>query len=241
MIVIPAIDLKDGKCVRLLQGRKEDATVYSDNPVATALRWQAAGAGLIHIVDLDGAFTGSQRNLESIKNIRKTVTVEIQLGGGIRDLNTMEMLFSLGINRVVLGTAAVENPGLVKEACRFYPKMVFVGLDAKDGMAAVRGWVQNTSYQAKDLAKKMESLGAGGIIYTDISKDGMLTGPNINATREIVSAVGIPVIASGGVSSLADIKRLMEIKGLRGVITGKAIYTGSINLAEAIRLGAEAI
>ncbi|MDP2167255.1 MAG: 1-(5-phosphoribosyl)-5-[(5-phosphoribosylamino)methylideneamino]imidazole-4-carboxamide isomerase [Thermodesulfovibrionales bacterium] len=236
MLVIPAIDLKDGLCVRLLQGRKEDATVYADNPAEVALRWESLGAKLIHIVDLDGAFTGSQRNLESIKGIRQAVKAELELGGGIRDLKTVRELIRLGINRVILGTAAVKDPELLREACRSFPGQVLVGIDAKGGMAAVKGWVEVTGVRAKGLAEKMESYGAAGIIYTDISRDGMLTGPNIEATREIVQSVKIPVIASGGVSSLDDIKNLMGIKGLWGAITGKALYTGSLELKEAIRL-----
>lgn len=236
MLVIPAIDLKDGKCVRLIQGRKEDVTVYSDDPQATALKWESMGARLIHIVDLDGAFTGSQRNLESILTIRKAVKAELEVGGGIRDLKTIKHLISIGIDRVILGTSLIENPQLLKEASSAYPGKVLVGLDARDGMVAVKGWVESTPERAVGFAVRMASLGAGGIIYTDISRDGMLTGPNIDATREIVKSVSIPVIASGGVSSLNDIRKLMEVKGLWGVITGKAIYTGRIDLKAAIKL-----
>ena len=236
MLVIPAIDLKDGKCVRLLQGRKEDATVYSDDPAATARKWESLGAKLIHIVDLDGAFSGRQKNIESIIAIRKSVRAGLELGGGIRDMDRIEKLIALGINRVILGTVAVERPELVAEASKKFPGNIIVGIDAKDGMVAVKGWVEVSAVAAKELAKKMEQLGAAGIIYTDISRDGMLTGPNIEATREIVEAVKIPVIASGGVSSIDDIKRLMDIKGLWGAITGKAIYTGKLDLKEAITL-----
>lgn len=236
MIVIPAIDLKDGKCVRLLQGRSEDMTVYSDDPVSTALRWQSMGASLIHIVDLDGAFSGSQKNIDSIIRIRQAVGAKLQLGGGIRDLKTIERLLGLGIDRVILGTVAIENPSIVEEASREFPQSILVGIDAKDSLVAVKGWVEVSRVRAVELAKKMEGLGAAGIIYTDIARDGMLTGPNIEATQEIVSSVGIPVIASGGVSSIEDIKRLKEIKGLWGAITGKAIYTGLLNLKEAIEL-----
>ncbi|MBI4823341.1 MAG: 1-(5-phosphoribosyl)-5-[(5-phosphoribosylamino)methylideneamino]imidazole-4-carboxamide isomerase [Nitrospirae bacterium] len=236
MLIIPAIDLKDGHCVRLIQGRKDDVTVYSYDPVATALRWESLGAKLIHIVDLDGAFTGSQKNLESIIAIRKAVKAELEVGGGIRDLNTIKELISFGIERVILGTSTIENPALIEEASKAYPGNVLVGLDARDGMVAVKGWVEATSKRAVEVAIRMASLGAGGIIYTDISRDGMLTGPNISAVREIVSAVEIPVIASGGVSSLNDIRKLMEVNGLWGVITGKAIYEGNLDLKEAIRL-----
>ncbi|HCL82090.1 MAG TPA: 1-(5-phosphoribosyl)-5-((5-phosphoribosylamino)methylideneamino)imidazole-4-carboxamide isomerase, partial [Nitrospiraceae bacterium] len=228
MIVIPAIDLKDGKCVRLLQGKKEDATVYSDDPASTAKKWEACGAKLLHVVDLDGAFTGSQKNIDGIKKIRGAVNMEIEVGGGIRDMERIDLLVSIGINRVILGPVAVEKPELVKEACGKYPGRVLVGIDAKNGLVAVKGWVEVTEVKAKDLAVRMQNNGAAGIIYTDISKDGMMTGPNIEATREMVESLNIPIIASGGVSSINDIKNLSGIKGLWGAITGKAIYSGAI-------------
>lgn len=234
MLIIPAIDLKDGRCVRLLQGRAEAVTVFSDNPVEVALRWQEMGARLIHIVDLDGAFSGTQKNLEVIKEIRKAVDVEIELGGGIRDMERIERLINLGINRVILGTVVIENPEFVKEASRAFPQRIIAGIDAKDGLVAIRGWVEVTNLKALDVARRMEDYGVWGIIYTDISRDGMLVGPNIEATRQMVEAVDIPVIASGGVSSLEDIERLRQIRGLWGVITGKALYTGAIDLREAI-------
>ncbi|MFA5353611.1 MAG: 1-(5-phosphoribosyl)-5-[(5-phosphoribosylamino)methylideneamino]imidazole-4-carboxamide isomerase [Thermodesulfovibrionales bacterium] len=236
MIIIPAIDLKEGLCVRLLQGKKEDATVYSDDPVATALRWQSMGARLIHIVDLDGAFTGDQKNIESIMKIRKALSIEMEVGGGIRDMARIDSLISLGVNRVIIGTAAIENPELVQEAARKYPGKVWIGIDAKNSLVAVKGWVEVTHTLACDLAGKMQAYGAAGIIYTDISKDGMMTGPNIEATRRMVEALKIPVIASGGVSSLEDLRNLMEIEGLWGAITGKALYSGSLDLKEAIAL-----
>lgn len=234
MIIIPAIDLKDGKCVRLLQGRKEDITVYSDNPVEVALKWQSLGASLIHIVDLDGAFTGEQKNIHSIKNIIQSVQIPIQLGGGIRDIKRIDFILNLGIKRVIIGTSAIENPHMVKEASKLFGDSIFVGIDAKNGFAAVKGWVQLTEIRAIELAKKMQDYGASGIIYTDISKDGMLIGPNIEATQQLVSSIDIPVVASGGVSSIEDIKALNKIEKLWGVITGKALYTGAINLKEAI-------
>lgn len=240
MIVIPAIDLKDGLCVRLLQGKKEDATVYSDDPASTAQKWESYGARLLHVVDLDGAFTGNQKNIESIRKIRQVVNMDIEVGGGIRDLERIDLLISIGINRVILGTVAIENPEIVKEACKKYPHRVLVGIDAKDGFVAVKGWVEVTHVSAKELALKMQDIGVAGIIYTDISKDGMMTGPNIEATREIVETVHVPVIASGGVSSLDDIRRLKEIKGLYGVITGKALYSGAIDLREALKIADEA-
>jgi phosphoribosylformimino-5-aminoimidazole carboxamide ribotide isomerase len=236
MIIIPAIDLKDGECVRLLQGRKEMVTSYSNDPVAVAKRWVEEGATLIHIVDLDGAFSGTQKNLESIKKIRKAVDVPLEAGGGIRDMDRIEEIISTGIDRVILGTSAVKNPELVKNASEKYPGRIFVGIDARDGNVAVKGWEEITEIDALEFALKVQEIGAAGIIYTDISRDGMLTGPNIEATRAMAEVLEIPVIASGGISSLDDIKKLMDISGLWGAITGKALYTGKVSLSEAIRL-----
>lgn len=236
MLIIPAIDLKEGQCVRLLQGRKDDSTVYSDDPVATARKWQSYGAKLLHVVDLDGAFTGDQKNLESILQIRKGVAMEIEVGGGIRDLARIDQLLGLGIDRIILGTVAVEKPELVKEACTKYPGRVLIGIDAKNGFVAVKGWVEVTKVLAADLARQMQDAGSAGIIYTDIAKDGMLAGPNIEATAALVRSLSIPVIASGGVSSLDDIRRLCAIPNLFGAITGKALYSGAIDLGEAIRI-----
>ncbi len=236
MLVIPAIDLKAGKCVRLRQGRKDSATVYSDDPSATARLWESCGATFLHVVDLDGAFTGNQKNIESIRRIREAVKMDIEVGGGIRDMERIDLLISIGINRVILGTVTIEKPELVKEACKKYPGRVLVGIDAKNGFVAVKGWVEVTHVEAKELALSMQDYGAAGIIYTDISKDGMMTGPNISAMEEMVKTVSIPLIASGGVSSLEDIRDLMGIKGLWGVITGRAIYSGSLDLKEAIKL-----
>lgn len=236
MLVIPAIDLKGGKCVRLLQGREDAVTVYSDDPVSTARLWESCGAKLLHVVDLDGAFTGEQKNLEAISKIRGAVTMEMEVGGGIRDLEKIEELFSTGIDRIILGTAAIEKPGLLHDACKRFPGHILVGIDARDGKVAVKGWVEVTEVDAKTLAKEAEKTGAAGIIYTDISTDGMMAGPNVGAMEEMVKQVSVPVIASGGVSSLNDVRRLMEIGGLWGVITGKAIYSGAIDLREAIKL-----
>ncbi len=222
--------------MRLLQGREEDVTVYSDDPAATARRWEAAGAELIHIVDLDGAFTGEQKNIEAVKAIRDAVSADLELGGGIRDMERIDFLVSLGIDRVILGTVAAENPALVKEACAKYPGRIVIGIDARDGKVAVKGWVELTSHDAKEFAKTMESHAAAGIVYTDISRDGMLTGPNIGTTKEIADSLDIPVIASGGIKSLEDVKNLLEAGGIWGAITGKAIYSGSLNLIEAIGL-----
>ena len=236
MIIIPAIDLKDGFCVRLLQGRKEDATIYSDDPGSTAKRWEDCGAKLLHVVDLDGAFTGDQKNIESIKRIRESVSMDIEVGGGIRDMDRIDLLASIGINRIILGTIAIENPELVKQACQKHPGRILVGIDAKNGYVAVKGWVEMTGVKARDLAIQMQAHGVAGVIYTDIAKDGMMSGPNMEATREMVEGLDIPVIASGGISSLDDIKNLLKIKGVWGAITGKALYSGAIDLKKAIKI-----
>lgn len=238
MIVIPAIDLKDGKCVRLEQGLMDKDTVFNDNPCAQAKAWQDQGAELLHIVDLDGAFAGEPKNRTAIEAIVKSITIPSQLGGGIRDITTIEAYLSLGLSRVIIGTAAQRNPELVREACAKFPGNIVVGIDAKNGMVAVQGWAEVTDIAAVDLAKKFEGFGVSAIIYTDISRDGMLQGPNLEATKALAEAVAIPVIASGGVSSLKDIENLMAIEssGITGVITGKAIYTGAIKLAEAVAL-----
>lgn len=236
MIVIPAIDLKEGQCVRLFQGKRDAVTTYSNDPVAYAKYWESCGAELIHIVDLDGAFTGSQKNLNAIINIRKSVNARLQVGGGIRNSGDVMKLFSLGIDRVVIGTAAIENQEFVTHSCGRYPDRVLIGIDAKEGKVAIRGWEEVTSIDAVELAARLESTGTAGIVYTDISRDGTLTGPNIEAVKKMVDAINIPVIAAGGVSCLEDIKKLMEIKRLWGVITGKAIYSGTLDLREAIQL-----
>jgi phosphoribosylformimino-5-aminoimidazole carboxamide ribotide isomerase len=238
MIVIPAIDLKDGKCVRLEQGLMDKDTVFNDNPGAQARAWQDQGAELLHIVDLDGAFAGEPKNRSAIEAIVNSITIPSQLGGGIRDIATIEAYLSLGLSRVIIGTAAQRNPELVREACEKFPGKIIVGIDAKNGMVAVQGWAEVTDITAVDLAKKFEGFGVSAIIYTDISRDGMLQGPNLEATKALAEAVSIPVIASGGVSSLNDIENLMAIEssGVTGVITGKAVYTGAIKLEDAVEL-----
>lgn len=238
MIVIPAIDLKEGKCVRLEQGLMDKDTVFNDNPGAQAKVWQDQGAELLHIVDLDGAFAGEPKNRAAIEAIVKALSIPTQLGGGIRDIPTIEAYLDLGIDRVIIGTAAQRNPELVEEACKRFPGRIVVGIDAKNGMVAVQGWAEVTDITAVDLAMKFEGFGVSAIIYTDISRDGMMQGPNIEATRALAESVSIPVIASGGVSSLLDIRNLMAVEksGVTGVITGKAIYTGAIRLAEAVAL-----
>ena len=238
MIVIPAIDLKEGKCVRLEQGLMEKDTVFNDNPAAQGRAWQDQGAELLHIVDLDGAFAGEPKNRFAIEAILKAITIPAQLGGGIRDIATIEAYLAIGLSRVIIGTAAQRNPELVREACTKFPGRIVVGIDAKNGMVAVQGWAEVTDITAVDLARKFEGFGVSAIIYTDINRDGMLRGPNLEATRTLAESVSIPIIASGGVSSLKDIENLMAIEswGVTGVITGKAVYTGAISLSEAIAL-----
>ncbi|OGW31576.1 MAG: 1-(5-phosphoribosyl)-5-[(5-phosphoribosylamino)methylideneamino]imidazole-4-carboxamide isomerase, partial [Nitrospirae bacterium GWD2_44_7] len=211
-------------------------TIYSNDPASTARSWEECGAELLHVVDLDGAFTGSQKNLDAIIKIRKSVSIDIEVGGGIRDIKKIDELVTLGINRIILGTAVIEKPSLMKDACNKYPGRILAGIDAKDGKTAVKGWVEITGTDAKDLAREMKKVGAAGIIYTDISRDGMLSGPNIPAMKEMVETVSIPVIASGGVSSIKDLIALKEIQHLWGVITGKAIYSGAVDLKEAIKI-----
>jgi phosphoribosylformimino-5-aminoimidazole carboxamide ribotide isomerase len=236
MLIIPAIDLKEGKCVRLEQGLMDKATVYSDDPATTARHWESQGAELLHVVDLDGAFAGLPKNQDAIKAIRAAIKIPIEVGGGIRDLETIRTLVTIGIDRIILGTAAVENPDFVREACAAFPGRIIVGIDAKDGMVAIKGWAEVTAVTAVDLAKQMQEHGVIAIIYTDIKRDGMLTGPNIEATKALAEALHIPVIASGGVHTMKDIENLLTVRhsGVSGVITGKAIYSGSLDLKEAI-------
>jgi len=236
VIIIPAIDLKDGKCVRLLQGKQEEVTVYSDEPAAMAKHWVSLGAELLHVVDLDGAFTGEQKNFDKIKAVRDAIDIPIEIGGGIRNIERIEKLISLGVDRIIIGTSAAKNPDMVRRACEKFLNKVLVGIDAKGGKVAVKGWVEVTELDAIEFAQKMQEVGVAGIIYTDISRDGMLVGPNIDAMSKMVSSVNIPVIASGGVSRLDDIRSLKQIKDLWGVITGKALYEGALDLKQAIEI-----
>jgi len=233
MIVYPAIDIKDGKCVRLVQGRFDEATVYSGNPVEMALKFEQMGAQYIHVVDLDGARLGSPQNIPVISELAVRLGIPVQLGGGIRSMETIEIILCKGIERVILGTSAVNDQELVKKAMRSFGKNLAVAIDAKDGMVAVEGWARTSNFTAIGFAKKMEELGAKIIIYTDISRDGTLQGPNLKAMEEMVKAVGIDVIASGGVSCIQDIRDLKNT-GVSGVIVGKALYTGDVTLKEAI-------
>lgn len=233
MIIYPAIDIKDGKCVRLMQGNFELTTVYSNNPVDMALKWERLGAQHLHVIDLDGARIGKPENISIVGEMSEKLSIPLQLGGGIRTIETIEMVLSRGIQRIILGTGAVENTGLVEKALKMFGNSIVIGIDARDGMVAIEGWSKTSRFTAVDFAKKMEDLGTRTIVYTDISRDGMLTGPNLRAMEEMVKAINIEVIASGGVSKLQDIKDLKET-GVSGAIIGKALYTGDVDLAEAI-------
>jgi len=236
MIVIPAIDLKDGKCVRLAQGDFRRETVYSDHPAEVARRWQEQGAERIHVVDLDGSLAGSPRNREAVRDIVRAVSIPVELGGGIRDLDTVADYLRLGLRWVILGTAALRNPGMVREACRDFTDQIILGIDARDGMVSVQGWTETSAQTAVELTRSFADCGLAAVIYTDIKRDGMGTGVNIQATRSLAEATNIPVIASGGVSGLTDIERVLEIEdaGVIGVIAGRALYTGALSLAAAV-------
>lgn len=240
MLVIPAIDLKDGKCVQLQQGLMDKSTIFSEHPSEMARKWIDQGAKRLHLVDLNGAFSGKPINEAAIKSIVSEVNNEIpiQLGGGIRNLDTVENFLNSGVDSVIIGTAAVTNPGFLHEACFSFPGQIIVGLDAKDGDVAINGWEKMTGHNVIDLAQKFEDYGVESIIYTDIGRDGMLAGVNIDATVKLSASLKIPVVASGGVSNLDDIKALCEVAniGIRGVITGTAIYKGTLNFKEANEL-----
>ena len=243
MLIIPAIDLKDGHCVRLRQGVMEDATVFSEDPAAMARHWLDQGARRLHLVDLNGAFAGKPKNEAAVRSIVEAVglDVPIQLGGGIRDLETIERYLDIGVTYVIIGTAAVKVPGFLHEACDAFPGHVMVGLDAKGGKVAVNGWSKLTGHDVLDLAKRFEGYGVEAIIYTDIGRDGMLSGVNIPATVELACELTVPVIASGGITNLDDVRALCEVQdeGITGAITGRAIYEGTLNFAEAQKLADE--
>ncbi len=234
MILYPAIDLKDGQCVRLLRGEMAAATVFNDDPAAQARAFEAAGCEWIHLVDLNGAFAGAPVNASAVEAILAAISVPAQLGGGIRDLATIEAWLSKGLARVILGTVAVENPGLVREAARAFPGRVAVGIDARGGRVATKGWAEETDVEVTDLARAFEDAGIAAIVYTDIDRDGAMGGPNIAATEALARAVSIPVIASGGVSSLGDLIRLRDTGAIAGAISGRALYDGAIDLGEAL-------
>ncbi len=233
MEIIPAIDLRDGKCVRLYQGDYGMETVFSHDPVGTAMKWQSLGATRLHIVDLDGAASGNLQNLDIIAEIASAVLIPTQVGGGIREIKTIEKLFKNGVDRVILGTSAVEDPEMVKEACRRFNQSVIVGIDAREGKVATHGWQQETELGAVEFAQSMVKLGVRYFIYTDISRDGTLTEPNFSAIFELIDSTRFPVIASGGISSLIHLKVLNKL-GAAGAIIGKALYTGDINLKQAL-------
>jgi phosphoribosylformimino-5-aminoimidazole carboxamide ribotide isomerase len=235
MIIIPAIDLKNGKCVRLKQGKMDKSTTYSDDPAEVAENFEKTGVKRLHIVDLNGAFSGKPENMSSIKKIIEKCNMITELGGGIRDIPTIEKYFNIGINYIILGTVIVENKELVKAACKNFPEKIIAGIDAVNGKVAVKGWKEVTDIDAFELAKEMESLGIREIIYTDISRDGMQTGVNVDAVVKLQKKLNIPVIASGGVSNLDDIKILME-HNVYGVITGRAVYEGTLNLDKALEI-----
>src|SRR5687767_2920457 len=237
MLLIPAIDLKDGKCVRLEQGDMNSATTFGDNPAAMARRWLEAGARRLHLVDLNGAFAGKPVNEAAVKAIVREVgdQIPVQMGGGLRDLDIIERYLDDGLSYVIIGTAAVKNPGFLKDACTAFGGHVIVGLDAKDGKVATDGWSKLTGHEVIDLAKKFEDYGVEGVVYTDIGRDGMLTGINIEATVKLAQALSIPVIASGGLASIKDIEKLCEVEeeGIEGVICGRSIYSGALDFVQA--------
>ncbi|MEA5509302.1 1-(5-phosphoribosyl)-5-[(5-phosphoribosylamino)methylideneamino]imidazole-4-carboxamide isomerase [Crocosphaera sp. UHCC 0190] len=237
MDVIPAIDLLEGRCVRLYQGDYQQSQVYNDNPVEVARQWADEGATRLHLVDLDGAKQGKPVNLNTIEAIARAISIPVQVGGGLRDRNSVAQLIKLGVDRAILGTVAVENPDLVQQLCQEFPGKIAVGIDARNGKVATRGWLETSEVLATDLAQKMAALGVTAIIYTDIHRDGTLQGPNREALRELANHVNIPIIASGGVSSLTDVLGLLALEpiGVTGVIIGKALYTGDVSLTEAVR------
>lgn len=238
MILFPAIDLKDGQCVRLVHGLMDRATVFNDDPAAQARAFEDAGFGYIHLVDLNGAFEGRPVNADAVENILDAIKVPAQLGGGIRDLATIEMWLTKGIARVIIGTAAVKNPDLVIEACKKFPGRIAVGLDAKGGRVATEGWADVSDLTVLDMARRFEDAGVAAIIYTDIDRDGAMQGLNIEATVKLANEISIPVIASGGLSSIGDLKKLIDANcpGIEGVISGRALYDGRLDPKEALAL-----
>ena len=239
MQVIPAIDLKEGKCVRLKQGLMDQATIFSEHPAEMAKLWKSKGARRLHLVDLDGAFAGQQKNLSIIKEaIQEMGDIPIQLGGGIRNLDAVENLINIGIDSVIIGTAAITNPGFLHEACFAFPGQVIVGLDAKDGEVAINGWAKLTGHSVFEMAKKFEDYGVASIIYTDIGRDGMLQGINIDATVKLAENGNVPIIASGGLSDIKDIENLCAVAnvGIKGVIAGRSIYEGTLDFEKANQL-----
>ncbi len=238
MILFPAIDLKDGACVRLYKGDIAKATLFSKDPSAQAKSFENQGAEWVHIVDLNGAFEGKPTNINSVKDILRNISIPVQLGGGIRNIKTIEIWLESGVRRVILGTAALKNPDLVKEACKKFPGKIAVGIDARNGFVAVEGWAEQSEIKAIELTKKFGDVGVSAIIYTDIERDGAMEGPNIDETKLLAQSTSIPVIASGGISGIDDIKKIktLEPYGVIGVISGRAIYDGKIDIREAISI-----
>lgn len=238
MIIIPAIDLKGGRCVRLKQGRMNDETVFSDVPEKMAVKWHEKGAERLHIVDLDGAVQGRPVNRDVIKRIVDAIPIPVELGGGIRDMVTLEAYFELGIHYLILGTSAYKDPDFAKSACRAFPGKIILGIDARGNRVAVEGWTKEVDLTPLDMARQFEEAGASAIIYTDIHRDGMQTGPNVEATGALARAVRTPVIASGGISGISDVANILPLSeyGVIGMITGRALYDGSLDLEEAVRL-----
>lgn len=243
MLIIPAVDLMEGKAVRLLQGDPQRKTVFSSDPLLVVKRWVGQGASRLHIVDLDGSLAGRPQNKELIRRLVEEAGVPVQLGGGIRDLETAGAYLEAGVDRVVLGTTAVENPELVHQACELWPGRVAVAIDAKQGRLTVRGWTLDTQVEALQLARTLEGMGVSAFIYTDVTRDGMQRGLNLEGVLELARSVRVPVIASGGVGSIEDIRRLARVaqEGIEGVIVGRALYEGTLDLAEAIRVAQEAV
>jgi len=237
VLIIPAIDLRNGKCVRLFKGEEGTETVFSESPLEIARQWQDCGAGLIHVVDLDGAFSGEPRNFDIIRGIVNSISARVQVGGGIRNIKTIERYLESGVNRVILGTAVFHNREFLTEVCKRFPQMIAVGIDTKMGRIAVKGWKEVIDLDTESVLNSLESAGVSLVIHTDIDRDGTMGGINLNSIERFVKSSPIPVIASGGISSLADIEKLSSLEnvGLAGVILGKSIYTGKINLKEAIR------
>lgn len=237
MIIIPAIDLYDGKCVRLYQGKLNEQTVYSENPPVIARQWETAGAKMLHVVDLNGAFEGSPRNLDVVCEIARTISIPVQLGGGIRNKDLVEEIFANNVERVVLGTSAIQDPELVCQLATSFPKRIVLGIDAKEGFVAVKGWTEVTKLKATQLVAQFADTPLAGIVFTDIKCDGTLKGPNLTSLQEMVNATDIPVIASGGIGTEKDIKRIAErfSKEVMGIIVGKALYAGAVNLHKVIK------
>ncbi|MFO7785249.1 MAG: 1-(5-phosphoribosyl)-5-[(5-phosphoribosylamino)methylideneamino]imidazole-4-carboxamide isomerase [Thermodesulfobacteriota bacterium] len=236
MIVIPAIDLRNGRCVRLQQGELSRETVYSDDPGAMAEQWVSQGAKRLHVVDLDGAVSGTPANRDGVRRILDAVSIPVQLGGGIRDMAALDSYLQLGVDGIILGTSAIKDPGFLKTACREFPGRIILGIDARGERVAVEGWTEETQLTPEDIARRSEKAGVSTIIYTDIRRDGMGTGPNVERTRAIARSVGIPVVASGGISGIRDVAEIasLEPEGVIGMITGRALYQGTLNLPEAI-------